>query len=65
MISNPQLSILGVAVETTASTEFEDADETPVSATAFFDLVEVGDIVEATGAWNGTALIAEEVEFED
>lgn len=65
MISDPQLTILGVTVETTASTEFERANETPISAAEFFDSAQVGAVVDADGVWNGTALIADEVEFED
>ena len=64
-VAEPQLTILGVNVETVPATEFEALDEEPISAAEFFEAVMPGDIVDAEGVWNGTAIVADEVEFED
>ncbi|MFK7886424.1 MAG: DUF5666 domain-containing protein [Gammaproteobacteria bacterium] len=64
-LENPQLVVLGVAVETTSSTQFERNDTTPISAAEFFAAVGVGSIVDVEGLWNGSALVADEAELED
>lgn len=64
-IAQPQLTVLGVNVETTPGTDFEDENDMPISSTEFFARVAVGVIVEVDGSWDGTTLIAEEVSFED
>lgn len=59
----PVLTILGVRIDTTATTQFRD-DDTTISATTFFDRA-ADRIVEAEGNWNGASIIAHEAELED
>lgn len=66
VVAEPTLQILGVTIETSTDTEFEDRDDTSTSAREFFDSVVVGDLVKAEGFESSdTTLVAEEVEFED
>jgi hypothetical protein len=58
----PRLVILGVNVETTPSTEFEDEDAR-IDAATFFARA-AGQVVDVEGAWNGTALLADKAEIE-
>ena len=58
----PRFQILGVGVETTPATEFEDQDSRIDSAT-FFARAD-GQVVEVDGQWNGTSLTAREAEIE-
>ncbi|MEO1594553.1 MAG: DUF5666 domain-containing protein [Pseudomonadota bacterium] len=65
-VTEPTLQILGVTIETNGNTEFESRDDAPISASAFFSSVAVGDLVKAKGFESSdTTLVAEEVEFED
>ncbi len=65
-IADPSLTVLGVTVETDASTEFEDGDEQPISAAEFFSTVQVGDIIEVEGTESSaTVIVAEEIELDD
>lgn len=63
-LSEPSLSILGVAVDTDAGTDFE-VDDNDVDATTFFGAVTVGSEVKAKFAAPGTApRIARELELD-
>lgn len=65
-IAEPSLTILGVTIETNASTEFEDGNEQPISDAEFFSSVQVGDIVELEGTESSdTVIVAEEIELDD
>ena len=62
--SNPTLTILGVTVDTSGAV-FRDVDDTVISATEFFQLVDVNSLVMAKGSETGDAQIsATEVELE-
>jgi hypothetical protein len=61
-LAAPRFSILGVNVETTPATEFEDAGVEIDSATFFARAS--GQVVDARGAWDGTSITAERVEIE-
>jgi len=63
-VTEPDFTIFGVTVQTDAETEFEDANELPISAAAFFAEAE-GRLVQAEGANVNGAIVAEQVEFED
>ncbi len=64
-ISDPSLEILGVTIETNASTVFRDENDVVISSTDFFARLAVNDLVEATGAeTTDTTIVATEVEFE-
>jgi hypothetical protein len=63
-LAAPKLTVLGVAVETTASTEFEGNDDARITSAEFFAGA-AGRVVSAKGTLSGTTLIAREIEFED
>ncbi len=65
LIAPPDLSIVGVSVMTVSGTQFELLNDVPVSSTVFFDAISDGTLVKAKGSWDGTTLIAEEVELEN
>lgn len=61
----PDLTILGVTVQTTAATEFELGDD-EVSQAEFFDAVQIGELVDVQGIQvSESAIQADEVEQED
>lgn len=63
-VALPTLVIAGVTIVTAAGTEYEDPDGDEVSQAAFFNLLSVGDSVEATGFEASQAVLeAEAVEF--
>jgi hypothetical protein len=65
-INTSSLIILSIAVQTDAQTEFEDANDNPLTAADFFAQVQVGALVKAKGALqNDGSILAEEVELED
>ena len=61
-LQQPAFRILGVAVETTPATEFEDGEQS-IDAATFFARAN-GAIVEVEGSWNGATLTADEAEIE-
>jgi hypothetical protein len=63
-VSDPDFTILGVTVSTVFATTFADLDGSPLTAAEFFPQAN-GRLVEATGALNGAAITAEEVELEN
>ncbi|MEO0615867.1 MAG: DUF5666 domain-containing protein, partial [Pseudomonadota bacterium] len=65
-ITEPTLTILGVTVETNAQTEYEDADEQPLTAAEFFAAIQAGAVVDVQGVESSdTVIVAEEIEIED
>ena len=58
----PRFRILGVGVETTPATEFEDEEQRIDSATFFARAG--GQVVDVEGSWNGSSLIASKAEIE-
>lgn len=65
-LSQPGFAILGVTVETDATTQFSDENEQPMSATEFFSRVTVNSLVEVEGSeTSATVILAEEVELKD
>jgi hypothetical protein len=64
-VNRPTLTILGVTVETDASTQYRDASEQPMLADDFWAAVAEGSLVDAKGTETGdTTLLAEELELE-
>lgn len=63
-VSDPNLTILGVSVDTTG-VQFEGIDGGPMSRAAFFAAVNVGTLVKVKGTLNGTVVTWEEAELED
>lgn len=64
-VSNPNLVILGVTIQTNSGTQFEDANENIISQADFFGQVQQGMLVKAKGAFAGGAIVADEVGIED
>lgn len=64
-VSDPTLTILGVTIETNGATEFQDTDDSVISATEFFNRVQSGSLIKAKGIESSaTAIVASEVSFE-
>jgi len=64
-LAQPNLSILGVNLQTTAGTEFELGDD-DVSQAEFFSTIRVGDLVDVNGVQvSDRAILADQVELED
>lgn len=63
-VARPNVSILGVTVQTSAGTRFEDSSEATLTADAFFAAA-AGRIVAVKGIFSGGVLNATEVEFEN
>ena len=61
-LQQPVFRILGVSVETTPATEFED-EEQSIDAATFFARAN-GLIVEVEGSWDGASLTADKAEIE-
>lgn len=61
-LAAPMFRILGVSIETTPATQFEDED-LRIDAATFFARAS-GLLVEVDGSWNGTSLVAREAEIE-
>jgi hypothetical protein len=65
-VAAPTLTILGVTIQTDGSTEYQDVDDSPLSAAEFFSRVAAGSLVTADGAEiSSTTILAEQVELED
>lgn len=64
-VSQASFTIAGVTIETNGNTEFLDANEVPMTANDFFNVLQSGDLVDVKGTETGqTTIVAEEVEFE-
>ena len=64
-VSNPTITVLGVIIETDGSTEFQDTDDSIISATEFFNRVQAGSLIKAKGLESSaTTITASEVSFE-
>ena len=65
-VSDPDLAILGVTIQTDAGTIFRDVDDSVLSQSDFFMMVMQGSLVKAKGTlMAGNVIDAEEVEFEN
>ena len=64
-VNDPSLEILGVTIETNGTTVFRDENDNVLTATEFFNQVDVGRLVKGKGAeTSATVITATEVEFE-
>ncbi len=63
-VNDPNFAILGVTIQTNAATEFEDANDMPITASDFFGQAQ-DSLVEAEGALSNGMIIADDVELED
>ncbi len=64
LLANPDLTLLGVTVNTSSTLIFKDRNDNTLSADTFFNQAKAGDLVKAKGTLSGANIIAEEVEFE-
>jgi hypothetical protein len=58
-IARPSLTMLGVTATADGDTVFQNADKEIIDVDEFFELVEAGSLVRATGEYNGTAILAD------
>ena len=67
VVSNPNLTILGVTVNTAAlnDNDFEGLNDQPIGRAAFFNAVKVGTLVKVKGRLNGAVVTWREAELED
>ncbi len=64
-IADPNLTILGVTIETNGATVFRDENDVVISSADFFGRLAANDLVKATGSEvSDTTITATEVEFE-
>ena len=63
-LSDPNLAILGVTIDTTG-VEFKEGGDRAISRAAFFSTVKVGALVKMQGRLNGSVVTWREVELED
>lgn len=64
-VNAPLLTLLGVTVQTNADTEFEDLNDTGLTASQFFNQVQTGNLIKAKGMLlNDGTLLAHEIAFE-
>jgi hypothetical protein len=59
------VTILGIEIDATNITEYEDVNDQPIEQTEFFTTVVPGNIVAAEGAWNGASIDWDKLEIED
>ncbi len=66
-VANPSLTILGVVVDTStvSDNEFKSEGEVPIGRAAFFGALTTGRVVQARGDLSGSAVLWEQMEFED
>ena len=67
-VSNPNLTILGVQVNTNGFSnpdDFQGLDDQPIGRAAFFNAVNVGTLVKVKGRLNGAIVTWREAELED
>ncbi|MEW8499192.1 MAG: DUF5666 domain-containing protein, partial [Candidatus Thiodiazotropha taylori] len=62
--ANSSITILGVTFFTSASTQFEDINDSPISAESFYNSLSLGSLVKIKDDEPGNGS-ADEVEFED
>jgi hypothetical protein len=64
-LADPNITILGVTVDTSGIDEFDGVNDAPISRTAFFNAVKVGAVVKVKGRLNGGVVTWREAELED
>ncbi len=63
--SDPTITILGVTIETSGTTEFQDTDDSIITSAEFFNRVQPGSLIKAKGLESSaTTITAGEVSFE-
>jgi len=57
-IARPSITLLGVIATSNDNTIFQNADKQVITPDAFFEAVETGSLVRATGSYDGTSINA-------
>lgn len=60
-IDRPSIVLFGITATSDQDTIFQNPAHEVIDADAFFGLVEVGDLVKTEGAWDGAAILADEM----
>ena len=64
-VSDPTITILEVTIETNGATEFQDTDDSIITAAEFFSRVQAGSLIKAKGVESSaTTIVASDVSFE-
>ena len=64
-VANPDITVLGITVNTGAVSQFKDVDDNLISSTAFFELLQPGTLVKIKGDLQAGVAIWGETELED
>ena len=65
-VSANTLTLESVVVDfSSPSVEFEEVNGSPLSKDAFLSALSIGSLIEVKGSYNGSSILAEELEFED
>jgi hypothetical protein len=57
-IARPSVTLLGIIATSEDETIFQDADKEVITADAFFEAVDIGSLVRATGTYDGASILA-------
>ena len=57
-IARPSITMLGVIATSNDETIFQNADKEVITADAFFETVDIGSLVRATGTYDGSSILA-------
>jgi len=64
-VANPNITVLGITVDTTPINQFEDVNDAPLERGAFFSRVQRGTLVKIKGDLTGVTPTWDEAELED
>lgn len=64
-VANPNLTILGITVDTSPINVFQDVNDNLIARATFFSSVQPGTLVKIKGDWTGAVVTWDEVELED
>ena len=57
-VARPSITMLGVIATSNDETIFQSADKEVITADAFFETVDIGNLVRATGTYDGSSILA-------
>jgi hypothetical protein len=57
-VARPSVTMLGVIATSNDETLFQNADKEVITPDAFFEAVDIGSLVRATGTYDGTSILA-------
>jgi len=62
-INQPELSVMGIAIITNDNTQFEGHDDQSMTVEEFFNQLQVDDLIEIEGSFDGEVFTASEIEM--